>query len=71
MQDTWVGDEDGDIEPRYPISDWSGYRSMTDMSIPTTTNCNESYNSKFKAAVAGQKNKCNVWRVIYTMKVSY
>ena len=44
---------------------------MKDMSIPTTTNCNESYNSKFKAAVAGQKNKCNVWRVIYTMKVSY
>ena len=65
---TWIGDDV--VEPRFPISIWSGHRSIVDMSIPTTTNCSESYNSKFKAAVAGQVNKCNVWKVTYTIKVS-
>ena len=70
MQDTWVGDEDREIVPMYAISDWNGYRSIVQTSIPTTTNCSESYNSKFKSAVGGQKGKCNVWKVTYTMKVS-
>ena len=65
---TWVGDDD--IEPMYPISDWSANRSIVNMSIPITTNCSESYNSKFKSAVAGQVNECNVWKVTYSIKVS-
>ncbi len=65
---TWVGDDV--IEPRYPISDWSGHRSIVDMSIPTTTDCSDSYNAKFKSAVADQVIDCNVWKVAYTIKVS-
>ena len=70
MVDNWVGKADKKKEPRYEVDAWSLHRSVLDFSIPTTSNCNESYNSKFKHAVSGQKNKCNVWIVIQTIKVS-